>query len=47
MEMSDGDVDSVLPMFESLLPMVESLLPMIRATSANITIYLPGSDMGN
>jgi predicted small secreted protein len=40
MEMSDGDVDSVLPL-------VESLLPMIRATSANITIYLPGSDMGN
>ena len=40
MAMSDGDVDSVLPL-------VESLLPMIRATSANITIYLPGSDMGN
>ena len=31
----------------SVLSLVENLLPIIQATSANITIYLPGSEMGN
>ena len=32
---------------ESVLSLVENLLPIIQATSANVTIYLPGSGMGN
>lgn len=32
---------------ESVLALVENLLPIIQATSANVTIYLPGSEMGN
>lgn len=36
----DYDVDSVLVM-------VEGMLPIIQATSANVTIYLPDSGMGN
>ena len=31
----------------SVLSLVENLLPIIQATNANITIYLPGSEMGN
>ncbi len=31
----------------SVLSLVENLLPIIQATSANVTIYLPGSEMGN
>ncbi len=32
---------------DSVLSLVENLLPIIQATNANITIYLPGSEMGN
>ena len=32
---------------ESVLALVENLLRIIQATSANVTIYLPGSEMGN
>ncbi len=38
--MPGGDVDSVLAL-------IENLLPIIQVTNANITIYLPGSGMGN
>ena len=31
----------------SVLSLVENLLPIIQATNANVTIYLPGSEMGN
>lgn len=32
---------------DSVLSLVENLFPIIQATNANITIYLPGSEMGN
>ena len=32
---------------ESVFSLIENLLPIIQATNANITIFLPGSEMGN
>ncbi len=32
---------------DSVFSLIENLLPIIQATNANITIFLPGSEMGN
>lgn len=47
-----GVLDSVSALLpgadlDSVVSLIENLLPIIQATNANITIYLPGSEMGN